>query len=272
MELEFLGVRGSMPVSGTDRNKYGGHTLCACLMNSEKEWIIIDAGTGLKKLGERLQSQGGGKPLDIHILLTHFHLDHITGLPFFGPLYFPQATLNFYAPVSPEETEKYLGGIMAGRYFPLDLKETPSKKTFTKIPPNKFAIGSVEISHCALRHPQGSVSYRIEENGKAIVYATDTEHPEEGIDRNLVSFARNADILIYDAMFTPEEYESGRKGWGHSTWLEGTKIARAADVHTLYLSHFNPDHSDGQIDEIVSLAQEKFAHTLGAREGHKEIL
>ncbi len=272
MELEFLGVRGSMPVSGTDKNKYGGHTLCSCLMNSDSEWIIIDAGTGLKKLGERLQSQGGERPLDIHILLTHFHLDHITGLPFFAPLYFSNATIHFFAPVSPEETEKYLSGIMAGRYFPLDFKETSSKKSFTKIPPKKFAIGSAGISHCALNHPQGSVSYRIEENGKAIVYATDTEHPEDGVDRNLVSFARKADILIYDAMFTREEYESGRKGWGHSTWLEGTKIARAADVRTLYLSHFNPDHSDKQIDEIVSLARKKFTHTLGAKEGDKAIL
>ncbi len=271
MELEFLGVRGSMPVSGTDRNKYGGHTLCACLMNSGGEWIVIDAGTGLKKLGERLQSQVE-KPLDIHILLTHFHLDHITGLPFFAPLYFSNATIHFYAPVSPEETEKYLAGIMAGRYFPLDFKETPSTKIFTQIPPKKFAIGCTEISHCVLNHPQGSVSYRFEENGKAIVYATDTEHPEEGVDQNLASFARKAEILIYDAMFTPEEYKSGRKGWGHSTWLEGTKIARAADVHALYLSHFNPDHSDKQIDEIVSLAQAKFAHTFGAKEGQKAIL
>lgn len=272
MELEFLGVRGSMPVCGADRNKYGGHTLSACLMNSDSEWIVIDAGTGLKKLGERLQKQSREKPLDIHILLTHFHLDHITGLPFFAPLYFSNASIHFHAPASPEETEKYLGGIMAGRYFPLDFKETASTKTFTQTTPKKFAIGSAEISHCALNHPQGSVSYRIEENGKAIVYATDTEHPEEGVDRNLASFARKAEILVYDAMFTPEEYESGRKGWGHSTWLEGTKIARAADVRALYLSHFNPDHSDKQIDKIVSLAQKKFAHAFGAKEGDKAIL
>ena len=272
MELEFLGVRGSMPVSGDDRNKYGGHTLCACLVTSDGEWLVIDTGTGIKKLSDKLASQPQDKALKIHLLLTHFHLDHITGLPFFAPLYSSKATLNFYAATPPEETEKYLSGLMAGRYFPLDFKEAPSKKIFKKIPDDDFRIGGAQISHCPLNHPQGSVSYKIQENGKTIVFATDTEHPENGTDQKLVSFVQGADILVYDAMFTPEEYESGRQGWGHSTWLEGTKIAKEAKVHTLYLSHFNPDHSDDQVDKIISMAREKFPQTHGAKEGLKEIL
>jgi len=225
MELEFLGVRGSMPVSGDDRNKYGGHTLCACIVTSDGEWIIIDAGTGISKLGDIFASQEEEKPQNHHLLLTHFHLDHITGLPFFAPLYSSKATLNFHTAYDPKETEEYLSGLMAGRYFPLEFKD-----------------------------------------------ATDTEHPEEGTDQKLVSLARGADILVYDAMFTPEEYESGKQGWGHSTGLEGTKVAEEAKVGALYLSHFNPDHSDKQIDEIISMAREKFSQTYGAREGHKEIL
>ena len=134
MELEFFGVRGSMPVSGDDRNKYGGHTLCACLVTSDGEWLVIDAGTGIKMLSDKLANQPQDKELKIHLLLTHFHLDHITGLPFFAPLYSSKATLNFYAATPPEETEKYLSGLMAGRYFPLDFKETPSRKIFKKIP------------------------------------------------------------------------------------------------------------------------------------------
>ncbi len=272
MELEFLGVRGSMPVSGDDRNKYGGHTLCACIVTSDGEWIIIDAGTGISKLGDIFASKEEEKPRNHHLLLTHFHLDHITGLPFFAPLYSSNATLHFHAACDPEQTEEYLSGLMAGKYFPLDFKETPSKKIFKKIPENNFQIGEADISSIPLNHPQESVAYKIQDRGKTIVFATDTEHPEEGIDQKLVSFARDADILVYDAMFTPEEYASGRQGWGHSTWLEGTKVAEEANVDKLYLSHFNPDHSDNQIDEIISLACEKFPQTYGAREGHKEIL
>lgn len=272
MELEFLGVRGSFPVSGDDRNKYGGHTLCARIVISDGEWIIIDAGTGLWKLGDIFAKPEEEKPQNLHFLLTHFHLDHISGLPFFAPLYSSQATLTFLTAQDPEETEKYLSGLMAGNYFPLEFRETPSRKIFKKIPENNFQIGGVDISRFPLNHPQGSVSYKIQEKGKTIIFATDTEHPEEGIDQKLVSFVREADILVYDAMFTPEEYESGRKGWGHSTWLEGTKVAEEAKVRALYLSHFNPDHSDKQIDEMISMARERFSQTFGAREGHKEIL
>jgi phosphoribosyl 1,2-cyclic phosphodiesterase len=272
MELEFLGVRGSMPVSGDDRNKYGGHTLCSCIVTSDGEWIIIDAGTGISKLGDIFASQGKEKPQNHHLLLTHFHLDHITGLPFFAPLYSSKVTINFHTPYEPEETEEYLSGLMAGRYFPIEFKETPSKKIFKRIPENSFQIGGADISSIPLNHPQGSVSYKIQDKGKTIVLATDTEHPEKGSDQKLVSFVRGADILVYDAMFTPEEYESGRQGWGHSTWLAGTKVAEEANIGTLYLSHFNPDHSDKQIDDIISLARKRFSQTYGAREGHKEIL
>lgn len=266
MKLEFLGVRGTAPVSGKDKNKYGGHTLCSSLLTSDDEWLIIDIGTGIRKLGERLLSQGGDEQLNIHVLLTHFHLDHIMGLPFFAPLYSPKVTLNFYAACHPEETEKYLSGLMAARYFPLEFKEVPSKKIFKEIPEEDFNIGGARISHCPLHHPQGNVSFKIQENKKQIVFATDTEHSEKGIDKRLASFAQEADILVYDAMYTPEEYESARRGWGHSTWLEGTKIAREAKVRNLYLSHFSPDYSDKQIDEIIALAREKFPQSHGARE------
>jgi len=269
MKLEFLGVRGSTPVSGKGKDKYGGHTLCACLNTSRGEWIIIDAGTGIKKLGDRLARERGAKPLHLHILFTHFHLDHIIGLPFFAPLYSPKTTLSFYADCSGEQTEKYLSGLMTGRYFPIKFKETPSRKIFKKIPERRFKIGELEVSFCPLRHPQGCLSYKIQDREKRIVFATDTEHPQDGLDERLVAFARRADILIYDAMFTPEEYNSGRQGWGHSTWFEATKVASEAGVLNLYLSHFNPDHSDKDIDSIISQARKKFTRTYGAIENIK---
>jgi phosphoribosyl 1,2-cyclic phosphodiesterase len=272
MKLEFCGVRGSMPVSGEGINKYGGFTSCYYLVTSEGKWIIVDAGTGIKNLGESMVRQGGEGPVEIHLLMTHFHLDHVIGLPYFAPLYSPKTTLNIYSTSNPEEAERYLCGLMGGRYFPLEFGETPSKKVYKKIPEKEFHIGAVSISYCPLTHPQESVSYKLQEKEKKIVFATDTEHSEEGIDLRLASFAREADIFVYDAMFTPEEYEAGRQGWGHSTWLEGTKLAKEAGVRKLYLSHFNPDHSDKKIDGFISLAREKFPQTYGAREGLKIVL
>lgn len=266
MKLEFWGVRGTAPVSGRDKNKYGGHTLCASVITSQGEWIIIDSGTGIIKLGDSLLRRKKDKPLKLHLFLTHFHLDHIIGLPFFAPLYSPRTTLNFYSAYDPEQTERHLNGLMAGKYFPVKMKDTPSRKIYKKIPEKGLSLGDVRISTCPLHHPQGSVAYKIEENDKRIVFATDTEHGENRLDKKLVSFARGVDILIYDAMFTPKEYESGKRGWGHSTWLEGTRVALKARVRRLYLSHFNLRHSDDKVDAFISLARQKFPRTYGAQE------
>jgi phosphoribosyl 1,2-cyclic phosphodiesterase len=266
MEIVFWGVRGSTPESGKDRVKYGGHTICSSVETDAGERIVIDAGTGIKRLGDRLFEKSKDKPLIWNILMTHFHLDHVMGLPFFAPLYSKETTLHFYSPYTEDETEYCLKGLMSGRFFPVDFDDTPSRKIIHRIEDENLQLGGFRVSCCPLRHPQGSVAYKLVGDKTAIVVATDTEHPKEGIDRKLADFARDADILIYDAMFTPEEYEKGKRGWGHSTWLEGTKLAAAAGVGQLYLSHFNPDYSDAKIDEIVSLAKRKFPNARGARE------
>ena len=204
--------------------------------------------------------------MSLHLLLTHFHLDHIMGLPFFMPLFSSEVTLSVYADCSPEETEENLSGLMAGRYFPVSLEETQSKKIFIQVHKDGIEIGGSFISFSPLNHPQGSVAYKIRAEKSAIVFATDTEHPPQGVDERLVDFASGADVLVYDAMFTPKEYESGKMSWGHSTWLAGTMLAKKAEVRKLYLSHFNPDHSDNQIDEIITLARDHFPDTYGARE------
>ena len=264
--FEFWGVRGTCPVSGDHKKKYGGHTPCASFTNPDKSLIIIDAGTGIKELGDRLMLGTVERPSSLHIFLTHFHLDHIMGLPFFGPLYSPEVRLVFYADCLPEETEKHLSGLMGGKYFPVSFHETLSEKVFHRIPEEGTSVGGSRISFCPLNHPQGSVSYKIQEKNETVVFATDTEHPQQGIDQRLADFASGSDILVYDATFTPEEYRSDKVGWGHSTWLEGTKLAEQADVKNLCLSHLNPDYRDTQIDEIVSLAREKFVNTFVATE------
>ena len=266
MQLEFWGVRGTAPVSGRDMVRYGGHTPCAALRSSAGDFLIVDAGTGIKRLGEQLMADSGKAALKVDLLLTHFHLDHIIGLPFFAPLYAPQAVITFHSPAVPRETEKYLGGLQMGRYFPVAFKETASRKKFLKTDEAGFQVGTLRISHCPLNHPQGSVAYRVEEDGRSVVFATDTEPPEQGIDERLASFIRGATYLICDSMFTPREYRV-RQGWGHSSWLDGTKLARAGKVKNLVLSHFNPDHDDSQVAGMLRLARKEFRRTFAAREG-----
>jgi phosphoribosyl 1,2-cyclic phosphodiesterase len=250
--LVFWGVRGTCPVSGKDRNKYGGHTPCASLEVANGEVLIVDAGTGIRGLGESLLREKKGQPLRLHLFFTHFHLDHIQGIPFFAPLYSAETSLAVYSDAAAEETEKQLSFLMGGRFFPVPFRETASRKKFAQVPREGLKIGDCRISFCPLHHPQGSVAYKIETGAETIVMATDTEHPERGVDEKLAEFSSGSDVLVYDATFTPAEYESGKSGWGHSTWLEGTKLAEEAGVENLCLSHFNPDHSDVLIDEIVS--------------------
>lgn len=264
--LMFWGVRGTTPVSGEHINKYGGHTLCSCLEKPEGNILIIDAGTGIKKLGDWLMNRGAPMPEVLHIFLTHFHLDHIMGIPFFGPLYSPDVRLVFYSASPPEETKRQLSGFMGGKYFPVSFEKTESEKIFRRMPDGGLEAEGRHISCCPLRHPQGSTAYKFEDEDKTIVFATDTEHPTNGVDRKLADFAAGSETLVYDATFTPEEYRNGRSGWGHSTWLEGTKLAKEAGVKKLFLSHLNPDHQDSQVDEMVSLARQEFLPTFGAME------
>jgi phosphoribosyl 1,2-cyclic phosphodiesterase len=266
MRVEFWGVRGTAPASGKNFVKYGGHTPCAAAESAKGGIVIVDAGTGIRRLGDALMARGGSGGLEIHLFLTHFHLDHIIGLPFFAPLYSARARITFYSPVLPRDAEKCLSGLMAGRYFPVGFRETASTKDFQKVEEESFSIGKLNISSCQLNHPQGSVAYRIAEKDLAIVFATDTEPPEEGMDERLAGFIRGAAHLVCDATFTPEEY-TRRQGWGHSTWRHGTELAAAAGVRNLLLSHFSPEHDDRQVEEMVRRARREFRFTAAAREG-----
>ncbi len=266
MDIEFWGVRGTMPVSTKDTQKYGGRTPCASVISAGGDIVIIDAGTGIKSLGESLMARQDSGNLRLHLLLTHFHLDHILGLPFFAPLYAAGSEITFYSPLGSRQTEKQLRGLMSGRYFPVDFRETASAKTYAKIGEDTVTIGKLEVSGCPLNHPQGSFGYKIADRSGSIVFATDTEPPEEGLDERLAGFIRGSAFFVCDATFTPEEYKV-RQGWGHSTWLDGTRLARRAGVPGLLLSHLNPDHADAQIDELVRSARREFPGTRAAREG-----
>lgn len=263
--IKFWGIRGSTPVCEKGKRKYGGHTLCSSIETDTGDVLILDAGTGIMRLGAQIEADLPSPPSHLYLFLTHFHLDHIIGLPFFSLLYSADTHITFFSPYDVEETKKYLYGIMAERYFPIKLKDTPSQKEFRQIPKETIEINGTQISWCPLNHPQGSVAYRLEYQGKSYVMATDTEHPERGCDEILLQFCKGADMLVYDSMYTPEEY-SNRKGWGHSTWLAGTELATQAGVGALYLSHLNPFHTDEHIDTFLQKAQDTFPQTFIAIE------
>jgi phosphoribosyl 1,2-cyclic phosphodiesterase len=269
-KLSFWGVRGSTPTVDRATWRYGGNTPCLELITPDGGRLILDCGTGLRILGNRLAASPE-KTIEAQILVTHYHWDHIQGIPFFAPLYSPQNKFHFYSFrsdfIGQDSLKRVFEAQMAHPYFPVDLHAMSANREFTDVAGGDcFSIGTTRVTTCWLNHPQGCLGYRIETPVGSIVYATDNEPGNLEFDRNLRRFAEGADIFINDAQYTPQEFERHR-GWGHSTWREGVRIAVAADVGNLVLFHHDPDSSDKAIDGILRDAREKFENTWAAAEG-----
>lgn len=269
MKIKYYGTRGSLPVPGKDTVKYGGNTACVRII-VDSTLIILDGGSGLRVLGNELLKTEFGKGRGAaHIFFSHTHWDHISGFPFFSPAYIQGNQFTLYGNSNPDSSLKQILSQQQNyNNFPVRLEEMSSSLDFIDLHAGqKLHCSKAEISCLLLKHPHpsGTLSFRIEVSSKKIVYASDYEYQQQP-DMRLVEFAQNADLLIYDAMFTPEEYEN-KKGWGHSTYLDGIKVAKAANVKQLHLFHYNPEHSDDMIDEMEKKAQKIFSHTCAAREG-----
>ena len=267
IRLKFWGVRGSVPVPKQGYLRCGGNTTCIEIRYRDT-LIIIDAGTGIRLLGATLQAEDAD---GIHILMTHFHWDHIQGLPFFAPLYSPHAKISFYSSRPVQELRAALRGEMSPPYFPVGFDALPARIDLVEFAGTSLQLSGVAIHPFPLNHPQGAVGYRIEAAGKVITHACDSEHGNPQLDTVLRKYSQNSDLLIYDAQYTPEEYEA-KKGWGHSTWLEATRVARTCEVGRLMLFHHDPEHDDTTMEGIVTQARQHFNNTDIAREQEEIFL
>jgi len=269
LTVRFWGVRGSVPAPGPQTAAVGGNTSCVELRFGD-QIIVLDAGTGLRGLGERLVASG--RPVKLSVLFSHVHWDHIQGFPFFPALFRSSSELALYGRPDEGSLESALGRQMTWPSFPVELAAVPAALRYGSVELERpFAVGSAIVRAARLNHPNGVVAYRVEHEGRAVVYATDTEHYADRIDRGLVALAQGADLLIYDAQYTPEEYAGviggSRVGWGHSTWVEGVRVARAAGVGQLVLFHHDPSHDDAAVGAIERAAQTVLPGTVAAREG-----
>ncbi|HEY2931715.1 MAG TPA: MBL fold metallo-hydrolase [Acidobacteriota bacterium] len=266
LRLKFWGVRGSTPTPQIENLSYGGNTPCVEIRTPENEVFIFDGGTGVRNLGDALTEEFKDRKITATFFLTHYHWDHIQGIPFFKPLYSTENEFVFHSFRSYYSVKEMLEGQMKNPYFPVDFDFLPSRRSFIEIDRDPIKFGNLTIYPFPLNHPDGARGYRIEYDGAAIIYATDVEHGKKQFDFMIREYAQNARILIYDSQFTPEEYVH-RVGWGHSTWMEGIKVAREANAEQLILFHHDPSHSDQVFFEIVQEARNHFENTLGAKEG-----
>ncbi len=269
MRVKFWGVRGSTPVPEQGFLRYGGNTSCVELIIDSGHKIIFDSGTGIRNLGEQVSKSNPDKPLEFHIFFSHLHWDHTQGLPFFKPIFEEKNRVVFYG--RKYENSKFydkLKVLMGDIYFPVPFDRLPSQVEVIEINGDEpIIIGDTSVTAKHLSHPGGCLGFRVEHGDKVFTYATDNEHPKEGFDSNMMELAKDADILVYDGQYTPEEYLDGHVGWGHSTFVEGVKIAEEANVKKLVLFHHDPNHTDEFIDEnIVAPAQALSSNVIAAQE------
>ncbi len=267
LAFTFWGTRGSLPSAGTTTARYGGNTPCL-EVRCDDQLFIVDMGSGLRPLGTAL----GFGTLRATVLMTHYHYDHIQGLPFFGPVFNPKNHFDVLGPAyEGKSVRDLLGGQLIKPYFPVGLEILRADLAYRSIEPEQtLDFGSTAIRTHAMHHPGGSLAFRFEVGGASLAYCTDVEHDGGPKDAQLVRFVSGADTLILDAMYTPDEYLGrvgpSRAGFGHSTWQFAVEVAKQAKVKSLVLCHHDPGRTDDQLEALVALASAHFPKTTAAQE------
>ncbi len=266
--VTIRGARGTASISGRRIVRYGGHTACLDLAFAPDRRLILDCGSGLRSLAADLPSEPHAAGYQFHVFLTHYHWDHIEGLPCFPPVYDWRSSFSFHGFTHEGfGVQSALEGALQPPWFPVSFADTPSAKTYVDLDGETLFVDGVRVTSAPLRHPQGITGYRLEHAGRSLVFVTDTERGDPECDRALIDLARGADVLVHDAQYTPDEYAARCNGFGHSTWEHAVAVAHEAGVKRLLLFHHDPDRSDDQVDAIVEAAQREFPDVEAAREG-----
>ncbi len=265
--VRFWGVRGSIACSGPETARYGGNTSSLEVRCGGRR-LLFDAGSGIRYLGNRLAAEA---PVDADLYFTHTHFDHVCGLPFFAPLFQPQNTFRLWAGHlgSRATLRRVLWDFMITPLFPV-----PPEVFRASVSYHDFAAGQtlapapdIRVRTAPLNHPDGATGYRVDYAGRSVCYLTDTEHVPGAPDRNILALIAGADSVIYDCMYTDEEYANGHVGWGHSTWQEGVRLCRAAGARRLVVFHHDPDHDDDMLDGIAREVEAALPGSILARDG-----
>lgn len=267
--MRFWGVRGSIPSPGAETCRYGGNTPCI-EMRCGEELLIFDLGSGARPLADSLR---GPNPVRASVFLSHYHYDHLQGLPFFGPIFNPRNSFTFYGAVREGLTAReVISRQMLKPYFPVAAEEVfRAQIRYEEIRAGQeVVVGPGVVKTSELNHPGGNLGFRVECGGRSVVYATDVEHGHETLDAALWDFARGADVLIMDAMYTEDEYlgrvGSPKIGWGHATWQAAVRAAQEAQVKQLVLFHHDPSRSDEALERMLEDVRKHRPEAIAARE------
>jgi phosphoribosyl 1,2-cyclic phosphodiesterase len=267
LTVRFWGVRGSIACPGPATVRYGGNTPCIEVRCGERI-LIFDGGTGLRPLGEVLVNDKAARDLDL--FFSHCHIDHIAGLPFFAPFFVEGQQVNLYAGnlLPSHRLEDTVRKLVSAPLFPIEVEIFKARIAY-----RDFRAGEtltprpgVTLRTLPLDHPDGATGYRIEYGGRSVAYITDTESRRPEMDRNIVSLAKDADLMIIDSTYTDAEI-SAHIGWGHATWSQAVRLADAAKAKVLCLFHHEPSHDDAAMDAIAAAAAAARPGTIVAKEG-----
>ena len=266
IKVKFWGVRGSFPIPKSN-DTFGGNTSCIEVRSTKNEVVLFDMGTGLRNFGNSLLKEK--IPVtDIHIVLSHFHYDHILGFLMFIPLFVDKYNINIFAPGETDaEVEEKFESFLNSNFWPVNKEMLSAKINFNHYSSEAINItDNIKVLTSPHGHPGGASSIRVEIDRFSVTYVTDCEHPSSHLNQNVIDIAKNTDLLIHDAQYTPEQMPD-HKGWGHSSWEHCVEVAQKAKAKRLALFHHNPDHGDSMLEAIEQDEKNIFTNTVSAREG-----